>query len=190
MTGLSSLPPPPGPDRNWGRLFAAAIVVMSGLLAASLALLPALLIGFVLLLRDVLGPTALPFGLVASVLAWLAPDWAARAIAMQAMLRGFDAGLAARLAPPLAIAACALAPAAGVIVSQRGASSAGSQSGASRAGSLLLRVAALALGAVAMRLGGALVAWCLLPGMCAFAWLAALSTDDAASDRADQPPGR
>ena len=181
MTGLSSLPPPPGPDRNWGRLFAAAIVVMSGLLAASLALLPALLIGFVLLLRDVLGPTALPFGLVASVLAWLAPDWAARAIAMQAMLRGFDAGLAARLAPPLAIAACALAPAAGAIVAQRGAS---------RAGSLLLRVAALALGAVAMRLGGALVAWCLLPGMCAFAWLAALSTDDAASDRADQPPGR
>ena len=181
MTGLSSLPPPPGPDRNWGRLFAAAIVVMSGLLAASLALLPALLIGFVLLLRDVLGPTALPFGLVASVLAWLAPDWAARAIAMQAMLRGFDAGLAARLAPPLAIAACALAPAAGAIVSQRGAS---------RAGSLLLRVAALALGAVAMHLGGALVAWCLLPGMCAFAWLAALSTDDAASDRADQPPGR
>ncbi|MBB3174610.1 putative membrane protein [Endobacter medicaginis] len=179
--------PAPGPDPARGAghtlssLLAAGVILMSCLLAASLALLPALLIGFVLLLRDVLGPTALPFGLVASVLSWLAPDWGARAVAVQAMLRGFDAGLAARLVPPLAVAACALAPAAATILQRPGWS---------RTATLLLRIAALAAGGVAMRLGGGLVTLCLLPGLCVFAWQAAAASDSTATDLPDQPSGR
>ena len=160
---LRTSPPRARASRGWD-IVAVAAIVASGLFGAALALLPALLIGFVLLLRDVLGPTALPFGLVVSVMSWLAPDWGARAVALQALLNGFDAGLAAHLLRPVLLALCALAPAVAVLAPL---------GRLSRPAAMLWRRAALLVAGIAMRWGGSAVAWCLLPGVCVFALLAA-----------------